>query len=272
MKFNGKFHQEYNREDCQVAFKCSQTTIQRCHNAVNLALNRLGSDFLFPTKIVQKKPQFHLEEYDIEEKSVNRTRVRHKHNESASSNITSVNDIDSDNIIKMSSRISVAERLFNNNKSIESSSLEETQTSNPRIETNLSRNTKDSKTNIANTTVSRKLDERIADVDNEIESYISQIKKRKLIWFNEKLNYYQKEAVRNIIQGFARPLPYVIFGPPGTGKTVTLCETILQILAVIPESRLLVATPSNSSANLIAERLLDSNILKPGDLVSLLFV
>ncbi|KAL6432341.1 hypothetical protein ACFW04_006753 [Cataglyphis niger] len=267
LKFNGNFHQEYNREDCQVTFKCSQTTIQRCHNAVNLALNRLGADFLFPTKVVQKKPQFYLEEYDIEEKPVKRTRVRHKHNESASSNITSVNDIDSDNIIKMSSRISVAESFFNN-KFIES--LKETQTSSLKIETNLSRNTKDSKTNIANTTVSRKPDERIADVDNEIELYISQIKKRKLNWFNEKLNYYQKEAVRNIIQGFARPLPYVIFGPPGTGKTITLCETILQILAVIPESRLLVATPSNSSANLIAERLLDSNILKPGDLVRLI--
>ncbi|XP_070160870.1 probable RNA helicase armi isoform X1 [Polyergus mexicanus] len=265
LKFNEKFHQEYNREDCQVTFKCSQATTQRCHNAVNLALNRLGSDFLFPSKVVQKEPQFHLEEYDIEEKP----------SRMSSNSITSVNDIDSDNIIKMSSKMSVAERLFNN-KSIESSSLEETQTSSPRIETkqnfkiNLSRNTNDSKTNIANATISRKPDKTIAGVDNEIEPYISQIRKRKLNWFNEKLNYYQKETVRNIIQGFARPLPYVIFGPPGTGKTVTLCETILQILAVIPESRLLVATPSNSSANLIAERLLDSNILKPGDLVRLI--
>ncbi|KAL0117562.1 hypothetical protein PUN28_010398 [Cardiocondyla obscurior] len=192
LKFNEKFHHDYNGENCKVTFKSSYTTIQRCHNAVNLALNRLGPDFLFATRIIQKQPQFHLEEYEVEEQPIH-LRVCNKHNESDNCSTT-----------------------------------------------------------------------------NELEPYINQIKKRKLNWFNKKLNYYQKEAVRNIILGLARPLPYVIFGPPGTGKTITLCETILQLLTTIPESRILVATPSNSSANLIAERLLDSNILKPGDLVRLI--
>lgn len=48
-------------------------------------------------------------------------------------------------------------------------------------------------------------------------------------FFNPLLNENQQLAVRRILSGDCRPLPYVLFGPPGTGKTVTIIEAVLQV-------------------------------------------
>ncbi|XP_032201725.1 RNA helicase Mov10l1 isoform X3 [Mustela erminea] len=86
-------------------------------------------------------------------------------------------------------------------------------------------------------------------------------------FFNPVLNENQKLAVRRILSGDCRPLPYILFGPPGTGKTVTIIEAVLQVYYALPDSRILVCAPSNSAADLVCLRLHDSQVLRPGAMV-----
>lgn len=113
-----------------------------------------------------------------------------------------------------------------------------------------------------------------------------------LKWYNEKLNQYQRKAVVNIMAGRARPSPYIIYGPPGmpmnftfcvwsnhwsvflsrllgTGKSSTLIEAVLQIFDNVKDSKILIATPSNSGANLICESLLRHRNFQPEQLIRL---
>ncbi|KAG8896554.1 hypothetical protein FRB99_008838 [Tulasnella sp. 403] len=50
-------------------------------------------------------------------------------------------------------------------------------------------------------------------------------------------------------------VPFVVFGPPGTGKTVTIIESIRQVLSHQSSARILACAPSNSAADILAERL-----------------
>ncbi|KAJ3980519.1 P-loop containing nucleoside triphosphate hydrolase protein [Lentinula detonsa] len=83
-----------------------------------------------------------------------------------------------------------------------------------------------------------------------------------LRWYNPLIanNPPQKQAVLSIAYREPGSMPFIIFGPPGTGKTVTMVEAILQVLATNPTSRILACAPSNSAADLITSRLASARL------------
>ncbi|KAK0496625.1 hypothetical protein EDD18DRAFT_1105727 [Armillaria luteobubalina] len=79
-----------------------------------------------------------------------------------------------------------------------------------------------------------------------------------LIPLNRSLgdNPEQLETVAAIVHQPRGSVPFIVFGPPGTGKTVTIVEAMEQLLQRHPEAHILACTPRNKAADLIAQRLL----------------
>jgi len=73
--------------------------------------------------------------------------------------------------------------------------------------------------------------------------------------FDPKLNFEQLKAVDSICRSDYGTVPFLISGPPGTGKTKTLVETALQLLATTRVSHILVCAPSDPAADTLALRL-----------------
>ena len=80
------------------------------------------------------------------------------------------------------------------------------------------------------------------------------------IALSKNLNEMQKNAIKMILNFNPKTCnhPIIIFGPPGTGKTVTIVEGMINILKKFPKSRILACAPSNDAADLICLRLLEA--------------
>ncbi|CAH0594126.1 unnamed protein product [Chrysodeixis includens] len=65
-------------------------------------------------------------------------------------------------------------------------------------------------------------------------------------------NLEQRCAVERIVSGTSGAAPYLLHGPPGTGKTVTIVEAILQLVLKNPKNRIMVCTDSNMAADHVA--------------------
>uniref|UniRef100_A0A3Q2ZLY3 RNA helicase n=1 Tax=Hippocampus comes TaxID=109280 RepID=A0A3Q2ZLY3_HIPCM len=91
--------------------------------------------------------------------------------------------------------------------------------------------------------------------------YMSFLSTTHLLFYDRQLekNPEQSKAVRHIVAGTSKPAPYLVFGPPGTGKTVTLVEAIKQVDKLQKECHILACGPSNSAADLLCTRILQGH-------------
>ncbi|KAF8388088.1 hypothetical protein HHK36_026754 [Tetracentron sinense] len=87
------------------------------------------------------------------------------------------------------------------------------------------------------------------------------IKTTPMVPLSSSLNEEQMCSVEMILGCKGAP-PYVIHGPPGTGKTMTLVEAILQLYITRMDARILVCASSNSAADHILEKLINKDIVE----------
>ena len=73
--------------------------------------------------------------------------------------------------------------------------------------------------------------------------------------FDHDVNYEQAHAVNSVCTLVYGTLPYLISGPPGTGKTKTLVEIAMQLLNTTDVAHMLICAPSEAAADTLALRL-----------------
>ncbi|HEY6502965.1 MAG TPA: AAA domain-containing protein, partial [Chitinophagaceae bacterium] len=91
--------------------------------------------------------------------------------------------------------------------------------------------------------------------NDETRAPAPSLKKVSLNFHNRKLNESQQQAVAAITQNEKIT---IVHGPPGTGKTTTLIESILQLIR--SGEKVLVAAPSNTAVDNIARGLLQQGV------------
>jgi len=97
---------------------------------------------------------------------------------------------------------------------------------------------------------------------------------QRFAWASQSLNEEQKLAVTEIAKGTLRPMPYCIFGPPGTGKTTTITEAVYQLARLHKYNpkqkmlKILLVAPSNDAADILVEKL--SPFFPPSEMMRVL--
>ncbi|KAF2020911.1 P-loop containing nucleoside triphosphate hydrolase protein [Aaosphaeria arxii CBS 175.79] len=73
--------------------------------------------------------------------------------------------------------------------------------------------------------------------------------------FDRLINYEQLQSVNSVSKQNYGVMPFIISGPPGTGKTKTIVETTMQLVHTTDIAHVLVVAPSEPAADTLALRL-----------------
>ncbi|MES2836860.1 MAG: AAA domain-containing protein [Bacteroidota bacterium] len=97
---------------------------------------------------------------------------------------------------------------------------------------------------------------RLAEIRDIIyEGNAPEYSKEKIHFENSKLNTSQQQALEKIVS--AKDIA-IVHGPPGTGKTTTFIEAIIETLKT--EKQVLVCSPSNTAVDVLTEKLAQRNV------------
>ncbi|KAJ4361201.1 hypothetical protein N0V95_002082 [Ascochyta clinopodiicola] len=91
------------------------------------------------------------------------------------------------------------------------------------------------------------------EADGRLQTQLRRVPHRAL--FDHAINYEQAHAVKSMCAVDYGTLPYIISGPPGTGKTKTLVEVAMQLLNSTDVAHMLICAPSEAAADTLAIRL-----------------
>nr|XP_054752210.1 RNA helicase Mov10l1-like [Lytechinus pictus]XP_054752211.1 RNA helicase Mov10l1-like [Lytechinus pictus] len=260
LKFHPHFQESYGAEIFSVMFTFSRTPLRRCHQVVEMAALILGKEVLFPIELKAKSPQVEVYFSTIQRSVVYPGRPRIVIKLPTPKNIPRpLSSEGSPTKEPLRSQSPIKSIIVNASGSTETIASQDV-----RLVRKPSEAAKDSEK--PTFLVPNALLDGVATTQDVTERGEGDDKAE---FFNNKLNARQRSAVMRILKGEGRPTPYILFGPPGTGKTITIVETILQIHKHVPSSRILACTPSNSAADLLAERLHQSGAVKKVDMVRL---
>lgn len=101
----------------------------------------------------------------------------------------------------------------------------------------------------------------VTQIRKNAHQQVKRIIPNRFAWTSHNINGEQMEAVKQISQGALRPMPYIIFGPPGTGKTTTMTEAVYHLARLHKYSKkqkklnILLVAPSNDAADILVEKL-----------------